>query len=169
MGASTSLTVIGVVNTGSNPVKVAILEYIMRKLIITLLSVGILFLPINASILFLPINAKTVVIGNDNGGYVTTYILKYDNWDNNGTKVILKGICYSSCAYVTRMKNACAMPGAVLAFHAARYKNGGTNAKIIAYAFSKYPKHVRDAINKRGGIKKKFMFFRATDLMKACK
>jgi|SRR6185437_14372438 len=68
-----------------------------------------------------------VVIGDDPGGEVHSFLQKYDRLRAAGTPVILDGECDSACTLVLTLPRGqvCAMPSAVLGFHGGSYIPGG--------------------------------------------
>jgi len=58
-------------------------------------------------------------IDADGGGSVYGYVQKYDALHAAGTRVIIRGACYSSCTMALGYDNACLESTAVLGFHPA--------------------------------------------------
>lgn len=116
--------------------------------------------------------AKTHIIRLDTGGYVRTYVEKYDAWAANGDTVILDGVCWSACTYITRVPNACATEGSILVFHEAFYPRDGyraTTSIVRERTLYLYPPKVQREFIHRGGLSPKWLYIRATDLMPECK
>lgn len=120
-----------------------------------------------------PLGAKVVVIGEDIGGSVDHYIAKYDAHTLAGDILIVDGICWSACAYVTRVPRACATERAIFALHRAFIpkKDGRIySTKIDLITEKLYPKNVQQLIISRGGLKENsWLYIRGTDLLPLCK
>lgn len=117
-------------------------------------------------------------IHSDDGGVVSQYIAKYDRWAKAGDEAIVAGPCYSACVYVTRVPKACATPAGVFILHRAFYvkniKKPASqqphyySAKIDKASIALYPDVVRRAIARRGGLTKKWMTIRASEILPLC-
>lgn len=120
-----------------------------------------------------PLGAKVVVIGEDIGGSVEDYIAKYDSHTAANDILIVDGICWSACAYVTRVPRACATEKAIFAFHRAFIpkKDGRVySSKIDLITERLYPKKVQQLFISRGGLKENsWLYVRGTDLLPPCK
>lgn len=81
----------------------------MKKL---LLSLGLAFLTFAAQ-------ANTVYIGNDNGGAITEYNVRWKHYQQAGTKVVIDKACISACARFMSLKNVCAAPTGYFFLHGA--------------------------------------------------
>lgn len=98
---------------------------------------------------------ERVVMTFGNGGRIVEHRLTFEGYFRSGTKVELRGPCYSACtlllAYMEKA-NLCVAPGAFMAFHAARgekkhdYMVGETRAM-----YESYPPEVRRWIDHNGG------------------
>lgn len=112
-----------------------------------------------ASFLLLPDAAHALTITNDSGGLIGSYVQNFRALKQKGEQVIIDGPCESACTLVLGMiprNKICATPRARFGFHSAwvpdRYgravpHRGGTNILMRTY-----PKNVRAAINRRGGL-----------------
>ncbi len=90
---------------------------------------------------------KPIVIGDDSGGVVGTYINWYERIAASGVPVMLTGECDSACTLVLHLPTSqvCATPFATLGFHFATYPNGKLAIRIShEMARSFYPPAVRD-------------------------
>jgi hypothetical protein len=77
--------------------------------------------------LSLPAISKTTIkseppwiITNDEGGSIEAYLKKFRYiYYKSNRRVIIKGVCASSCTLALKLKNMCVMPNARLGFHKA--------------------------------------------------
>lgn len=104
------------------------------------------------------VSGASLYIDSDGGGSVYGYVQKYDDLKAKGTKVVIRGACYSSCTMALGYSNACLMPDAVLGFHPAYtpYLFGLFGYSISPEATAEmrrhYPPDALAIINKHGGL-----------------
>lgn len=58
----------------------------------------------------------TYVVTNDTGGYIADYLIKADDLQAQGRKVVIDGKCWSAC--IALLRNACATENASIGSHA---------------------------------------------------
>lgn len=117
---------------------------------------------------FTSVSHAQVVIRDDRGGRIGTYVDKYQGLRTSGDSVIIDGLCASACTIVLGALPAARIlftSRAVLGFHAAwDFGPGGravTNREATEMLYSMYPAPVRNWIAKRGGLKSKMIFMKA--------
>jgi hypothetical protein len=106
-----------------------------------------------------------VRIVDDPGGWIGTYVDRYEGVRASGEKVIIDGYCASACTIVLGViphDRICVTPRARLAFHAA-WGPGYRGRRIANYEatqrlYSMYPSKVRRWIDQRGGLNSHVMF-----------
>ena len=100
-------------------------------------------------------------IRNDYGGFIHKYKLKYAAIRDRGERVIIDGVCNSSCTLVlgiVPLDRICVTPRARLGFHTAYFDKAFTagikvtrywaSADMLAY----YPDAVKKWIDRHGGL-----------------
>jgi hypothetical protein len=104
-------------------------------------------------------------ISNDRGGWIATYVLKYQRLASSGESVIIDGLCASACTIVLGelpRNRICVTSRATLGFHAAwNYGPNGrtfTDPEATLMLYSTYPAPVRRWIARRGGLTPHIMF-----------
>jgi len=114
----------------------------------------------------MPACAQAVVrIGEDHGGRIGNYLLKYKLLSLSGEPVIIDGLCASACTMVLMLPKhqICATPRAVLGFHQAYdFGTASIGGRMVSAAipnreatdllFSYYPKPVHAWINMHNGM-----------------
>lgn len=112
-----------------------------------------------------------VRIVDDPGGWIGTYVDRYEGMRASGEKVIIDGYCASACTIVLGAiphDRICVTPRARLAFHAAwdPGSNGRriTNPEATRRLYSMYPFEVRHWIDQRGGLNSHVFFLRGREL-----
>jgi hypothetical protein len=102
--------------------------------------------------------AERVVMKWGAGGRVVDHRLTFEEYFKAGTKVELRGPCYSACTLILgypERANLCIAPGAFMAFHAVRgekykaYMPAETRAMVESF-----PPEVRRWIERNGGWEK---------------
>ena len=113
----------------------------------------------------------SVLIVNDRGGRIGTYVDKYESLRHSGETVIIDGMCASACTIVLGAlppERICITPRANLGFHAAwDYGPDGeqiTNREATRMLYSMYPSQIKRWIAKRGGLKPGMIFLRGREL-----
>lgn len=92
------------------------------------------------------------------GGRIIDHRLTFDGYFRAGTKVELRGPCYSACTLILgylERANLCIAPGAFMAFHAAhgeKYANYMPDQTRAMY--ETWPPEVRRWIDRQGGWEK---------------
>jgi hypothetical protein len=112
-----------------------------------------------------------VLIEDDHGGQIGTYITKFERLRSSGQSVIIDGLCASACTLVLSAVSPdkiCVTPRARLGFHAA-YDFAGNgritaNPEATMMLYSMYPTPVRRWISARGGLTPQMIFLRGRQL-----
>lgn len=117
----------------------------------------------------------TVIIKEDLGGRIGTYVDKYEGLRTSGEDVVIDGPCASACTLVlgaVANERICVTSRAILGFHAAW--DYGTNAygkpatipnrEATEMIYAMYPTPVRRWITLHGGLKPKMIFLRGKQL-----
>jgi hypothetical protein len=113
----------------------------------------------------------TTRIGNDRGGSLGEYLLKFTQLRDSGERVIIDGICFSACTLVTIIpkERICVTERAVLGFHAGwvndRNGNRATSVEGTRVLFELYPPTIRSWINNHGGLGPRMILLRGRELM----
>lgn len=111
-----------------------------------------------ATAVALPIGPEKVVITFGNGGSIPEHRVKFSDYAIAGTKVELRGPCYSACTIITTYvlkKNLCIAEGAFMAFHAARVSMDGPIHRLATISMvGAYPIEIQAWIDRRGGVSK---------------
>lgn len=100
-------------------------------------------------------------ITRDFGGHVEPYKAKYTRLRDQGTRVVVDGICNSACTLflgIIPLQRVCVTPRASLGFHEAyidkrwtfgiRVASAAGTADLLSY----YPPPVKDWIRRKGGL-----------------
>ena len=111
-----------------------------------------------------------VLIADDRGGQIGSYITKFQGLRSSGQSVIIDGLCASACTIVLGAvphDKICVTSRAALGFHAA-YDFGingrtFTNREATMMLYSMYPTGVR-RIAARGGLTPQMIFLRGKQL-----
>jgi len=113
----------------------------------------------------------SVLIEDDHGGQIGTYITKFERLRSSGQSVIIDGLCASACTLVLSAVSPdkiCVTSRARLGFHAAYdFGNNGrmiTNPEATMMLYSLYPTPVRRWISARGGLTPQMLFLRGRQL-----
>jgi hypothetical protein len=113
-----------------------------------------------------------VLIADDRGGLIGTYVDKYQGLRNSRETVIIDGLCASACTIVLGTvphDRICVTSRASLGFHAAwdfgAHGREVTNSDATQTLYSMYPSPVRRWIAARGGLKPQMIFLRGKQLM----
>jgi hypothetical protein len=112
-----------------------------------------------------------VLIADDRGGQIGSYITKFQGLRSSGQSVIIDGLCASACTIVLGAvphDKICVTSRAALGFHAA-YDFGingrtFTNREATMMLYSMYPTGVRRWIAARGGLTPQMIFLRGKQL-----
>jgi hypothetical protein len=100
-------------------------------------------------------------IVKDYGGSIEQYKAKYAAIRDRGERVIIDGVCNSSCTLVlgiVPLSRVCVTPRASLGFHMAYYDLAATDgAKVLSYVgtaefMSLYPETVKGWLSRHGGL-----------------
>ncbi len=115
--------------------------------------------------------AVAEVIGNDSGGRIGNYIVRYKHLHNSGQQVVVNGRCLSACTLVLALPRSqvCATTQAVLGFHAAWQPdlNGRPAPSPIGTRalWDLYPPQVRAYLGK---LTRTMRFVKATRFVRKC-
>ena len=112
-----------------------------------------------------------VLIADDRGGQIGSYITKFQGLRSSGQSVIIDGLCASACTIVLGAvphDKICVTSRAALGFHAA-YDFGingrtFTNREATMMLYSMYPTPVQRWIVARGGLTPQMIFLRGKQL-----
>jgi hypothetical protein len=118
-----------------------------------------------------PSFAETIIIRDDPGGYMNTYIKKYEHMARRHDIPIIVGTCWSACTFVLRVPRACAAENAVFAFHQAyntSHDSIVTSFRLNNETMFLYPKYVQRELIRRGGLSDTWIFIKATELLPMC-
>src|SRR5215475_3156142 len=115
--------------------------------------------------------SATVRIVSDYGGQIGPYLEQLAALRHSGERVVIDGPCLSACTMVLGViprDRICVTPRARLGFHAA-WNPGGDGAPIVSRGGTQllmevYPQHVRQWINRRGGLKQRMVFLTGREL-----
>ena len=94
-----------------------------------------------------------IVIANDPGGYVVSYIRGWENIASLGNRVEIRGYCVSACTLVLGLIPAdrvCVGEEATFGFHSVSVDFGEHSPAGTRYLWSLYPPAVQDALRARG-------------------
>ena len=112
-------------------------------------------------------------IGDDLGGPLGNYILRFSNISRSGEMVIIHGRCYSACTIVIGLiapGKICVTPRAVLGFHAALAPDQLGRLVIDPDAtrlmYGMYPKPIQDWLKFNGGLERRMIYLGGADLAK---
>jgi hypothetical protein len=112
-----------------------------------------------------------VLIADDRGGQIGSYVTKFQRLRSSEQSVIIDGLCASACTIVlgaVPQDKICVTSRAVLGFHAA-YDFGidgrtFTNREATTMLYSMYPTRVQRWIAARGGLTPQMIFLRGKQL-----
>lgn len=112
-----------------------------------------------------------VMIVDDRGGRIGTYIDKFEGIRNSGETVVIDGLCASACTIVLGAvppERICVTPRAHLGFHAA-WDAGPDGAPVpnsvaTNMLFSMYPETVQRWIDHHGGLTPTMIFLQGDEL-----
>ena len=138
--------------------------------IVTAVIAFVLLLAANAG------SSAAVMIVNDRGGRIGTYIDKFEGIRDAGETVVIDGLCASACTIVLGAvphDRICVTPRANLGFHAAwdPGPNGAPVPNRVAtkMLFSMYPATIKRWISRHGGLKPKMIFLQGAELTRMYK
>ncbi len=124
-------------------------------------------------LLLAQVNAShaVVLISEDRGGRIGTYVDRFQGLKSSGETVMIDGLCASACTIVlgaVARDKICVTSRANLGFHAAwDFGAGGrpvTNQEATRMLYEMYPASIRNWISKRGGLKTHMIFLRGREL-----
>jgi hypothetical protein len=111
-----------------------------------------------------------VRIGDDRGGDLGTYLLKYSALRTSGKHVVIDGRCLSACTLVLGILPAqriCVTPRAVLGFHATHASSAFSTASSrwsTLTLLQMYPAPVQKWIAGHGGLTDEMIYLAGTQL-----
>jgi hypothetical protein len=115
--------------------------------------------------------SATVRISEDRGGQIGHYMHTFAQVRSTGERVVIDGNCLSACTLVLGLvprDRICATSRARLGFHAAwmpdAYGRPVTSEVGTRALWDMYPQHVRNWINRKGGLKRKMIFLQGREL-----
>jgi hypothetical protein len=101
---------------------------------------------------------ELVVMHHGLGGSIPEHKIRFAQYGLLGTKVELRGGCYSACTIITSYvakENLCIAEGAFMAFHAARVTmDGPIHGPATIAMVEAYPPEIRGWIDRNGGVGK---------------
>ncbi len=115
--------------------------------------------------------SATTRIGNDMGGSLGKYLLRFTRIRDSGERVIIDGNCHSACTLVTIIpkERICVTRRAVLGFHAGWVdeRNGKrvTSAEGTRVLFELYPPTIRSWISDHGGLGSRVILLKGRELV----
>lgn len=121
--------------------------------------------------LSIPSASATMLITEDGGGKMETYLARFQQVRQSGKSVVIDGPCLSACTMVLGIvprDRLCATSNAVLGFHAAWvFDDAGGHvhsASGTRELLGTYPAPVRAWIARHGGLRPKMIFVRGRQL-----
>ncbi|RWO57037.1 hypothetical protein [Mesorhizobium sp.] len=109
-----------------------------------------------------------VLVENNGGGIVEDFIALRNQWERDGTQVVIAGSCASACTLFTALPHVCVEPGAKLSFHAPFVSiNENVRAydnEYTAWFTKQYPKAIQKWIANRGGLTHEWLTLKGTEL-----
>jgi len=112
-----------------------------------------------------------MLISEDRGGQIGTYLQAFATLRSSGEKVVIDGNCFSACTLVLGLiprERICATGRARLGFHAAWMPDESgrpvTSQMGTQALWNIYPSKVRSWINKHGGLSRKMIFLQGQEL-----
>lgn len=104
------------------------------------------------------VTADRVVFIRGHGGRVAYHAALFSKYRSEGTKVEIRGPCYSACTMITgyvEPKNLCIAEGAFFAFHLARGTYDGVpDMQVSGDQYRAQPAKIRAWIDRMGGWEK---------------
>ena len=122
------------------------------------------------SISVAPSSSGATRIGNDRGGSLGEYLLRFTKIRDSGERVIIDGNCFSACTLVTIIprERICVTQRAALGFHAGWVsdQNGNrvTSEEGTRVLFELYPSTIRSWINSHGGLGARIILLKGNEL-----
>jgi len=137
---------------------------VISHVFIVLSSVVILTLPYT--------NAHAdVVIRDDYGGPLGSYLVRYNNLKQSGQRVVIDGNCYSACTAVMGIivpERLCITGNAAFGFHAALAPNHlgllDVDRDATRLLYSLYPPRIRRWLDRNGGLRWQTVVLRGAEL-----
>ena len=116
--------------------------------------------------------SASVLITNDVGGEVASYVHKFQQMRATGEHVVIDGPCLSACTLLTGIipkEHVCVTSRAELGFHAASYYDDASRSFIptregSAEVMRLYPATIRAWIGRHGGLTPQLKMMRGHDL-----
>ncbi len=112
-----------------------------------------------------------VRIGDDPGGQLGTYLLKFSQWRKSGERVVIDGRCLSACTLVLGLlprQRICVTPRAVLGFHATWTPDTSGMPMLSRWStrtlLQMYPDPVRQWILRHGGLSERMIYLTGAEL-----
>src|SRR5580658_2643279 len=113
-----------------------------------------------------------VLIVNDPGGEVSSYVEKFQQVRDSGERVVIDGPCLSACTLLTGIvprDHVCVTGRAVLGFHAASYYDDASRSLVPTREGSRlvmrlYPQQIRSWIDRHGGLTPRLITLRGREL-----
>jgi hypothetical protein len=112
-----------------------------------------------------------VLIAEDRGGRIGTYVDRYESLRSSGAQVVIDGLCASACTIIlgaVPSNRICVTSRATLGFHAA-WDVGArgrvvTNREATRMLYAMYPMRVQRWIARHGGLTRHMIFLRGAQL-----
>src|SRR5271163_4775874 len=125
-----------------------------------------------ASALSICAASADVLIVNDPGGEVSSYVERFQEVRDSGERVVIDGPCLSACTLLTGIiprDKVCVTSRAALGFHAASYYDDASRSLVPTKEGSRvvmrlYPPAIKAWIGRHGGLTPTLMFMRGRDL-----
>jgi len=124
-----------------------------------------------ASLVSLSSAHATVLISEDNGGRIDTYLNKFEMVRASGEQVVIDGPCLSACTMILGViprSRICVTRRARLGFHAAWHP--GNNGQPITsrggtqLLMAVYPQEVRQWLARKGGLTPRMVYLYGREL-----
>ena len=117
------------------------------------------------------VQAQTFVGGNDRGGQIGRYLLRFDEMRYSGQHVVVGGNCLSACTMVlgiVPVDRMCVQDDARLGFHAAWMPDEDgiphTSVPGTQALWEIYPPDIKRLIKRHGGLRRKMFFVSGLEL-----
>jgi hypothetical protein len=110
-------------------------------------------------------------IGDDMGGALGKYLVRFTRMRDSGERVMIDGNCFSACTLVTIIpkERICVTERAVLGFHAGwiddQTGRRATSAEGTRMLFELYPPAIRNWISTHGGLGARTILLKGRELV----
>lgn len=114
-----------------------------------------------------PVPPETVYVDYNSGGNPDDFMAQVEEWNSKGTRVVIRGNCWSACTLYLAANNVCAFKSASFHFHAPYWYNPRTGAvrwedDMTRQTLEFYPKDLQAWIEHRGGLGRDWLHLHGT-------